>query len=145
MKLWFNYFCADIDAQYAFYQAVLALPEAEQSRSPIYRALETEDFQFGFNAVSAYTLLELQARRPAVQGEALAVTAYPTFMLDGPEAVDNAVLRARQAGAKMVKPPYATYYGQWQVVLSDPEGNVFRLASQGLPEGQSAPALAVPA
>ena len=35
MKLWFNLLCRDIEAQMRFYQALLGLPEAEASRSPM--------------------------------------------------------------------------------------------------------------
>ena len=141
MKLWFNLMCVDIEAQFAFYRAVLALPEASASRSPIYRALETADFQFGFNdARVARGLLALEDRQPPAQGPR-ATTAYATLMLDDPAAVDAAVARARAHGGRVLKGPFATYYGQWQAVLSDPEDNVFRLAAVGLPPGVTAPEL----
>lgn len=141
MKLWFNLLCQDIDAQLAFYQGVLNLPEAVASRSPIYRALETADFQFGFNAPAAYDLLQLADRAPAAGTSPVPVVAYATLMLDTPEAVGHAVARALDQGGTVVKAPYATYYGQWQVVLADPEGNIFRLSAHGLPIGVLAPAL----
>ena len=142
MKLWFNLLCRDIEAQLRFYQALLDLPEAEASRSPIYRALETADFQFGFNdAKAARGLLALEDRQPPVDGPR-ATTAYPTLMLDGPAEVDGAVARAIAGGGKVLKGPFATYYGQWQAVLADPEDNVFRLACSSLPPGVTAPALA---
>ena len=141
MKLWFNLMCTDIEAQFAFYRDVLALPEAMASRSPIYRALETDDFQFGFNdAAAAFGLLGLDGRQPPAAA-ARATTAYATLMLDDPAAVDAAVARARGRGARLIKGPFATYYGQWQAVLADPEDNVFRLACIGLPAGVTAPAL----
>jgi hypothetical protein len=31
----------------------------------------------------------------------------------------------------VIKGPYRTYYGAWQVVAEDPEGNVFRLNHRG--------------
>ena len=134
MKLWFNLFCRDIEAQLQFYQALLQLPEAARTRSPIYRAVETEHFQLGFNAPEAYTLLGL-ADRERSAGSADPVTGYATFMLDSPEAVTAASAMAVQLGGHMVKPPYATYYGQWQAVLADPEDHVFRLSAFGLPGG----------
>ena len=39
------------------------------------------------------------------------------------ELVENAL----DAGATLVKPAYRTYYGWYQAVLRDPEGNVFRI------------------
>lgn len=141
MKLWFNLMCADVAAQFAFYREVLALPEATVSRSPIYRALETDGFQFGFNdAAAAYGLLGLDDRTPPL-APVRATTAYATLMLDDPAAVDAAVARARAHGGRVIKGPFATYYGQWQAVLADPEDNVFRLACVGLPAGVTAPAL----
>lgn len=132
MKLWFNFFCQDIDAQQQFYQALLQLPEAVGTRSPIYRAVETECFQLGFNAPAAYALLGLGDRTPP-DGQQSAVTGYATFMLDSADAVTAASRRAAALGGRIVKAPYATYYGQWQAVLADPEENVFRLSAIGLP------------
>jgi len=131
-RLWFNLFCRDIEAQLQFYQALLQLPEAVGTRSPIYRAVETEHFQLGFNAPEAYALLGLADRRPdEAQLPPRSVTGYATFMLATPEAVDAAGHQATALGGQLIKPPYATYYGQWQVVLADPEDNVFRLSAFG--------------
>lgn len=134
MKLWFNLLCRDIEAQMRFYQALLGLPEAEASRSPIYRALETADLQFGFNAQAAYALLNLADRQPQ-DSTAAPVVAYATLMLDTPEALDKAVAQVPALGGTVLKAPYATYYGQWQAVLCDPEGHVFRLSTLSLPGG----------
>ena len=129
--LWFNLLCRDIEAQLRFYQALLQLPEAEGTRSPIYRAVETEHFQLGFNAPEAYALLGLADRRP---DEALppprSVVGYATFMLDTRAAVDATSTHAVALGGQLIKPPYATYYGQWQAVLADPEDNVFRVSAK---------------
>lgn len=134
-KLWFNLFCRDIEAQLQFYQALLQLPEAAGTRSPIYRAVETEHFQLGFNAPEAYVLLGLADRQPGGDAAAASpVTGYATFMLESPAAVSAASARAVQLGGRIAKAPYATYYGQWQAVLADPEDHVFRLSAVGLPE-----------
>jgi predicted enzyme related to lactoylglutathione lyase len=140
MKLWFNLICQDIEAQQQFYQALLQLPEAAGTRSPIYRAVETEHFQLGFNAPAAYALLGLDDRAPAhgQNQQHGTVTGYATFMLDSPQAVSAASHHACAMGGRIVKAPYATYYGQWQAVLADPENNVFRLSAIGLPAGSSA-------
>lgn len=139
MKVWFNLFCRDPQAQVDFYAALLGWPEAVASRSPIYRALELDGVQLGFNAEAAYGLLGLAERRPAARPAP--VTAYATFMLDAPDAVDRAAAEASARGGSVLKPPYPTYYGQWQTVLADPEGNVFRASCAGLPAGvEPAPA-----
>lgn len=134
MRLWFNLLCRDMDAQLHFYQALLHLPEAPHTRSPIYRAVETESFQLGFNAPDAYALLGLADREPSTTvPPPRTVTGYATFMLDTPGAVEAASARVEALGGKVIKPPYATYYGQWQAVLADPEDNVFRLSAVGAP------------
>ena len=95
MKLWFNLLCRDIEAQLDFYARLLRWPEAVRSRSPIYRALEHDGVQFGFNAPPAYA--PARPRRPPSAGRSAApppVTAYATFMLATPEAVDAAGARA---------------------------------------------------
>ena len=134
MTLWFNLLCRDIEAQMAFYARLLGWPEAVHSRSAIYRALEHEGMQFGFNAAPAYALLGLADRTPDA-ATTPPVTAYATFMLDTPGAVDAAVREALAGGGRVVKAPYATYYGQWQAVLSDPEQHVFRVSAASLPPG----------
>ena len=132
MKLWFNLLCRDIEAQKAFYAALLGWPEAVHSRSPIYRALEHDGVQFGFNAMEAYELLGLAGRAPEADGAPSPVTAYATFMLEDPGNVDAAAASAIELGGSVVKAPYPTYYGHWQAVLSDPEGHVFRVSCEWL-------------
>lgn len=134
MTLWFNLLCRDVEAQMAFYARLLGWPEAVHNRSPIYRALENNGVQFGFNAAPAYALLGLADRTPDA-ATMPPVTAYATFMLDSPDAVDAAVREAAAAGGRVLKAPYATYYGQWQAVLSDPEQHVFRVSTASLPLG----------
>lgn len=131
MKVWFNLFSRDPQAQLGFYTALLGWPEAVASRSPIYRAVEHDGVQIGFNADAAYELLGLADRKPAQTPAP--VTAYATFMLDSPADVDAAAAFAARNGGMVVKSPYATYYGQWQTVLADPEGHVFRASCAGLP------------
>lgn len=143
MKLWFNLLCRDIEAQFGFYRNLLDLPEAGQARSPIYRALENADFQFGFNAWPAYELLGIADRTPLGSRPAPTI-AYATLMVAGPAAVDKAARQAPLLGGRVIKAPFATYYGQWQTVLADLEGNVFRVATDQLPAGMVAPPIPVP-
>ena len=143
MKLYVNLFCQDIVAQMQFYATLLGLPEARHSRSPIFRAIETAGFQFGFHAPPAYALLSLTDRKPRVATPA-DVSAYPTFMLESPDAVNQGCARAAELGGRVIKRPYATYYGEWQAVLDDPEGHVFRLSTPCLPIGVEASTLQLP-
>ena len=140
MKLQFNFFCRDIEAQLAFYRELLGLPEAAYTRSPIYRSVHTMDFQLGFHAAPAYELLGLSARRPARAGANL--EGYPTLMLDSPAAVDAVASRVAALGGRVIRGPFPTYYGQWQAVMADPEDHVFRVASEDLPDGVATPSLA---
>jgi catechol 2,3-dioxygenase-like lactoylglutathione lyase family enzyme len=136
MQLFVNLFCRDIDRQIDFYRSLLGLGELEHSRSPIYRALGDAHFQFGFHAAPAYGLLGLGDRVPP--GSILPpVSTYPTFMLADPAAVDEATRQVPALGGRVRKGPYPTYYGQWQAVLEDPEGQVFRLSTASLPVGVS--------
>ena len=67
------------------------------------------------------------AKRP--YGDRAALTAVADQLLrelDDNE-VDRVTAAAVAAGATCVKEPGRTYYGAWQSVLLDPEGNAFRL------------------
>lgn len=126
MKLLCNLLCEDIDRVFAFYAALLGLPEIESARSPIYRALDTGAAEFGFNAPPARALLGVDGFDG---GPAAGTRTFPTFFVDAPAAVDDAAARTPGLGGHVVKAPYRTYYGQWQVVLADPEGHVFRVSA----------------
>lgn len=128
LRVFFNLFCQNVEAQLAFYQTLLGLPEITAKRSPIYRALDAGSTELGFNATQAYELLSLAARAPAEHATA-ATTGYATFMLPTPDAVDEAAAQTAALGGQVIKAPYATYYREWQAVLQDPEGNVFRASA----------------
>ena len=140
MKLYFSLFCNDIEAQLAFYLALLRMPEAAAQRSPIYRCIQASSFEFGFHAAPAYALLGVADRMPP-RGQISPVTSYATFMLGSCAEVDELTEKATTLGGRIIKAPYPTYYGQWQAVLADPENNVFRFSFLGLPEGVKAPKL----
>ncbi|MCW5653587.1 VOC family protein [Hydrogenophaga sp.] len=143
MNACFSFFCRDMDAQFRFYQAVLGMPERVHERSPIYRSMGTDAMQIGLHAEPAYVLLDLGNRAPA-DDDRFPVTAYPTFFVEAPERVDDAARRTTQTGGSVIKGPYATYYGHWQVVVQDPESHVFRISCTRLPAGVLAPALVHP-
>jgi len=146
MKLYFSLFCIDIEAQLAFYLALLRMPEAARSRSPIYRCIQASHFEFGFHAAPAYALLGVADRAPVPStnsAQISPVTSYATFMLGSCAEVDDLSLKAASLGGRVIKASYPTYYGQWQAVLADPENNMFRFSFQGLPEGVTAPKLAL--
>jgi predicted enzyme related to lactoylglutathione lyase len=122
-----NLFCRDPERLMAFYAALLGLPENAAARSPIYRALRFGEVELGFNRTEAYELLGIADRAPA----APSTTAFATFVLDSEAAVEALAARAKELGGTVLKPPYRTYYGAWQVVAADPDGNVFRLNHRG--------------
>jgi predicted enzyme related to lactoylglutathione lyase len=128
MKMLVNLLCRDIDAQLAFYQSLLGLAEMPERRSPIYRALDTGASELGFNAPAARELLALPPS-PAEPSPGV----FATFMLADAQAVDATAGAALRLGGRVLKAPYATYYGQWQSVLADPEGQVFRVSTLALP------------
>lgn len=142
MRLFHNLFCRDIEGQLRFYSELLGVQEAVHARSPIYRAIEAPGLQFGFHAPAAYGLLGLKDRRPCADGPSM-VPGYPTFMLDAHEAVSAGAARCVALGGRVIKAPYATYYAEWQSVLADPEGHVFRLSCSQLPDGVERPSLPV--
>lgn len=131
IRLGFNLLCRDIQAQMDFYGRLLGLPEVLASRSPIFRALQGEGFQLGFNAAPAYDMLGIAERAPppGQVGEAVPVSGYPSLMLDKAAQVDAAGPLAVSLGGRIVKPPFDSYYGQRQIVLCDPEGHVLRLTA----------------
>lgn len=140
MRLLANVFCRDVAAQATFYARLLGIAEIAAHRSPIYRGLSVGGAEFGLNAMPAYALLGIEARRPAADAMPV-TTAWPTFVVDTPGEVDAAIDGVEGLGGTVLKRPFATYYGQWQALAADPEGNAFRLACQALPAGAHAPAL----
>lgn len=139
MTMIVSLFCHDPVATMRYFQQLLGWTELERVRSPIYRCLVHESATLGFHAPEAYDLLGLDRYRPA-PGNA-PVTAYPTMEVDEPAQVDALADQAVALGGRLIKAPFATYYGQWQTVLASPEGHVFRLACTTLPEGVTAPPL----
>jgi len=50
-----------------------------------------------------------------------------TFECESDQHVADATERAIAHGARLLHDPYETYYGAFQSVLADPDGNVFRI------------------
>jgi predicted enzyme related to lactoylglutathione lyase len=120
-----NVFARDIEALSGFYRALFGFGEIEGHRSPIYRCLDANGIELGFNASKAYELLALSDR---VRDEgAAAVGVYFTVEMPTRAAIDDAAARVVNLGGRVIKPPYATYYNAYQAVLEDPEANVFRI------------------
>ncbi len=122
-----NLFCRDPVGLMGFYAGLLGLPERVEARSDIYRALRFGEAELGFNKVDAYALLGLGDRVPSDA----AIRAYATFVVAEEAEVERLAGRVAALGGRVIKGPYRTYYGAWQVVAEDPEGNVFRLNHRG--------------
>jgi catechol 2,3-dioxygenase-like lactoylglutathione lyase family enzyme len=118
-----NVFCRDHVRLFEFYRTLLEAPEMVAHASPIYRGLQLPGVSLGFHDEKAYELLEVSDLKP----EKPSAGHYPTFNLDSKAAVDQRTSVALSLGANVRKEPYLTYYNAYQVVLLDPEGNLFRL------------------
>lgn len=117
-----NLFARDIQKMSSFYADLFELEEIRESRSPIFRGLRTGKANLGFNAHDAYTLLNLQN---AAGGAG--IKSFATFDVDEAVEVDRLTPIAVAKGAVLRKAPFTTYYGWYQSVLLDPEGNAFRI------------------
>ncbi|EJU14418.1 hypothetical protein LH128_03579 [Sphingomonas sp. LH128] len=120
-----NIFTADIDRLAEFYGTLFDLAEITESRSPIFRGFITECSSIGFSAPDAYDLLGLEPQTTA--GDRV----LQTFDVGSEAEVRELTARATKLGAAIVKEPFATYYGWFQAVLRDPDGNAFRINSRG--------------
>jgi hypothetical protein len=118
-----NVFCRDHNRLFEFYRALLDAPEMLEHASPIYRGLQLPGVSLGFHDEKAYELLDVSD----LKSEKPSAGHYPTFNLDSKLSVDQRTSLAVSTGATIRKEPYMTYYKAYQVVLLDPEGNLFRL------------------
>lgn len=116
-----NIFARDHVGLAKFYREVFGFREIMAYRSPIFRCLDAGGSALGFNAWEAYELLDLRPPRGA------GVKMFINLEARSKREVDDAVRKAVRKGASMVKDPYVTYYNFYQAVLTDPEGNVFRI------------------
>jgi predicted enzyme related to lactoylglutathione lyase len=117
-----NIFARDIARMANFYADLFRLEEIRESRTPIFRGLKTGKANLGFNAHDAYTLLNLQDFAASA-----GVKSFATFGVTDPAEVDRLTPIAVANGATLQKAPFTTYYGWYQSVLLDPEGNAFRI------------------
>jgi len=114
----------DIEALADFYQGLFDLEEVAASRSEKYREFLTGGSKLGIVHFGGYAMLDLPVRDPAAP-----VSQILTFDVGTTEAVDAGLAKAAASGAKLVKAPFETFYGQYLAVLLDPEGNAFRISA----------------
>lgn len=122
-----NIFTADIDRLAGFYGTLFDLTEIAESRSPIFRGFTTGCSSIGFSAPDAYGLLGLEPQ--TTSGDRV----LQTFDVGSENEVRDFTTKAMDLGAMIVKEPFATYYGWFQAVLRDPDGNAFRINFRGQP------------
>ena len=117
-------FTRDVERLPTFYAEVFDLPEVESSRSERYRELDAGGLMLGFPSVDAYAVLDMQD-----QAQPDGVRSMVTFAAETLAAVDRFTARATERGARLVKGPFATSFGQYLSVVLDPEGNAFRISA----------------
>ncbi len=117
-----SYISADFVGLFEFYSATFELPEVEELHSDIFRGADASGVTIGFSAPVVYEMLNIQE-----WAEPKGTTQYLTFECESDEAVTAATYRAIANGARLLHDPYETYYGAFQSVLADPDGNVFRI------------------
>jgi len=128
IKLEVSYFARDIDALSGFYSKLFEVPYIESVASPIYRALDFHGTRLGIHDFKAYELLEIADR--TISGDPKPVGTYITCNVAGKAELDAYLAKALTLGARVIKAPYVSYYNAYQVVLADPENNMFRLNHQ---------------
>lgn len=117
-------FTHDVETLPSFYAEVFGLPEIDSSRSGRYRELSLGPVTLGFPYVDAYETLEMTD-----QADPTGVRSMLTFAAGGRQAVDALTHRAVERGARLVKPGFATGFGQYLSVILDPEGNAVRISA----------------
>ncbi len=127
-RLEVSYFARDMAALAAFYSALLDAPYTESVSTPIYRGLDIGGNRLGIHDHQAYELLKLDGRH--MPDGIKPIGTYITFNLASEAELDTRLARALDLGATLIKGPYTSYYNAYQVVLNDPEGNMFRLNFQ---------------
>lgn len=116
-------FADDIEALSGFYGRVFGFDEVTELHSDHFRGLRVGGTVLGFSAHTAYDMLNLVAPETPDAG----VSSFLTFEMADDGEVDATTEAAIAAGATCVKQPARTYYGAWQSVFLDPEGNAFRI------------------
>ena len=119
-----SFLTRDVQALPDFYKGVFGLEEIEASRSDRYRELSLGQLRLGFPFVDAYQMLDMSD-----QADPTGVRSLVTFAVEDAATVDRLASRAAGLGARLVKGPLATGFGQYLAVLLDPEGNGLRISA----------------
>jgi len=117
-----SYISADFVGLFEFYSTTFDLPEVVELHSDIFRGADVNGLTLGFSAPVVYEMLHIDE-----WADAKGTTQYLTFEVPSDDDVTSTTARAVANGARLLHDPYETYYGAYQSVLADPDGNVFRI------------------
>ena len=120
-----SFLTRDVQALPDFYKGLFELRELESSRSDRYRELVLGGLRLGFPYIDAYQMLDMTD-----QADPTGVRSMVTFAVQDAATVDRLAASAFDIGARIVKSPFATGFGQYLAVLLDPEGNGFRISCE---------------
>ena len=124
VKLSYTTFLArDVAALATFYVEGLGLEEVLASRDERYREVKAGGCMIGFATQAVRPFINLP-EEPAAGTRSLL-----TFDVGEVAEVAPAIERAVAAGGMLVREAMDTHFGQYQAVLRDPEGNIFRLSA----------------
>jgi predicted enzyme related to lactoylglutathione lyase len=118
----------DIEALADFYQGLFDLEEVAASRSERYREFLTGASKLGIIHFGGYAMLDLAVRELSAP-----VSQILTFDVGAVGRVKVLVEAAAHRGARLVKPAFDTFYGQFLAVMLDPEGNALRISAPSEP------------
>ncbi|PZQ88689.1 MAG: glyoxalase [Leifsonia xyli] len=124
-----NIISSDIDRLGKFYSTLLELEEIVESRTDLFRGYKAGTASLGISAEGAYDLLNLTKQQGSGERNLL------TFNVPSPKELRALTEKAQKLGGSLVKAPFETYYGWFQSVLRDPDGNAFRLSFSGREQG----------
>ncbi len=117
-----SYLSSDIEGLSGFYARLFDLAEVEELRSDLFVGLDVDGVTLGFSDLKAYEMLHISDwKNPKGTAQ------YLTFEVETDEEVTSLTAKAVGSGATTLHEPYETYYGAYQSVLCDPDGNVFRI------------------
>lgn len=115
--------CNDHLALAGFYADVCGYREIEAVRSHIFTALQTPTVAIGFHHRQAFELLGIDdTSSPSGQ-------MHLNLDVGGPDEVLLMGDAFVAHGGSLIKEPFETYYGAFQTVVADPEGNVVRITT----------------
>jgi predicted enzyme related to lactoylglutathione lyase len=119
-----SFFTRSVVTLPSFYVDVFGLSERQASRSERYRELELGDLRIGFPYIDAYAMLNMSDQADPTGSRTLL-----TFAAEDPAAVERLTRDAVAHGARLVKGPFSTNFGQFLSVILDPEGNALRISA----------------